>query len=100
MPAGAPLLCDREVIASGLANYRDAGGWGLVDCQPVRAPSVLDIRIEFDAGIDGPVVGSHLVEKSRRVHVFELARQRFERGIDPALLPQAARISFISASLA
>ena len=33
-PAGAPLLCDRDVIAAGLTAYRAAGGGGLLDCQP------------------------------------------------------------------
>ena len=33
-PAGAPLLCDRDVIAAGLRAYRAAGGGGLLDCQP------------------------------------------------------------------
>jgi len=33
-PAGAPLLCDRDVIAAGLTGYRAAGGGGLLDCQP------------------------------------------------------------------
>jgi predicted metal-dependent phosphotriesterase family hydrolase len=32
--AGAPLLCDRDVIAAGLIAYRAAGGGGLLDCQP------------------------------------------------------------------
>jgi phosphotriesterase-related protein len=33
-PAGAPVLCDRVVIAAGLTAYREAGGGGLLDCQP------------------------------------------------------------------
>jgi len=33
-PAGAPVLCDRDVIAAGLTAYREAGGGGLLDCQP------------------------------------------------------------------
>ena len=33
-PTGAPLLCDRDVIAARLTAYHAAGGGGLLDCQP------------------------------------------------------------------
>jgi 5-phospho-D-xylono-1,4-lactonase len=33
-PAEAPLLCDRDAIATGLTAYRAAGGGSLLDCQP------------------------------------------------------------------
>jgi 5-phospho-D-xylono-1,4-lactonase len=33
-PADAPLLCDRDLVAAGLASYRAAGGGSLLDCQP------------------------------------------------------------------